>query len=94
VSDVVGIPQLLPRHNLGACYGDALLAAMAAGLADRSTVWNEVESVVEPDPANRSVYDRLYRVYRELYPAARAQMHTLADLQLSPAPGRPGTPAG
>jgi hypothetical protein len=27
------------------------------------------------------IYDELYRIYRELYPATREQMHNLADMQ-------------
>jgi xylulokinase len=36
---------------------------------------------VEPDEANRELYDELYGVCRELYPATRAQLHRLAGLQ-------------
>ena len=37
---------------------------------------------VEPNPANREVYDRLYEVYQQLYPATKEQVHMLAALQL------------
>ena len=37
---------------------------------------------MEPNPANREVYDRLYEVYQQLYPATKEQVHTLAALQL------------
>ena len=33
VSDVIGRPQLIPRHTIGAAYGDAFLAAVAVGNA-------------------------------------------------------------
>ena len=35
LSDVCGIEQDLPKYAIGACYGDALLAAQVAGLAQR-----------------------------------------------------------
>ena len=38
-------------------------------------------STVEPDEQNRGLYNDLYRVYRDLYPATREQMHELAGLQ-------------
>ncbi|CAN5684735.1 hypothetical protein BH24ACT18_BH24ACT18_21930 [soil metagenome] len=79
VSDVTGRPQDLPEQTIGAAYGDALLAARAVGLAD--TDWSRIVDSVEPDEANRDLYDELYGVYRELYPATREQMHGLAGLQ-------------
>ena len=81
VSDVTGRPQDLPEQAIGAAYGDALLAARAVGLAEPDTDWNRIVATVEPDEANREIYDELYGVYRELYPATREQMHRLAGLQ-------------
>jgi xylulokinase len=85
VSDVTGRPQEIPRETIGASYGDALLAAIAAGLVGPETRWNGVADVVEPREESREVYDTLYRVYRELYPSTREQMHVLAELQLAAA---------
>jgi xylulokinase len=82
VSDVTGVTQELSNERIGACYGDALFAARAAGLVGDYDDWEEVADVVEPNPANREVYDRLYQVYQELYPATKEQIHTLAALQL------------
>lgn len=81
VSDVTGRPQDLPEQTIGASYGDALLAARAVGLAGQDEDWSRIASVVEPNPENRGLYDQLYGVYRDLYPATREQMHTLANLQ-------------
>lgn len=81
VSDVTGRPQTLPRQTIGAAYGDALLAAIAVGLADKATEWNPPAEVVRPNLDVRAIYDSLYGIYRELYPATRAQMHALAGIQ-------------
>ncbi len=81
VSDVTGRPQEIPERTVGASYGDALLAGIAAGLVEPGAGWNPTAQVVGPDPANRELYDGLYGVYRELYPATREQMHALAELQ-------------
>ncbi len=81
ISDVTGRPQDLPEQAIGAAYGDALLAARAVGLAGPDTDWSRIVDTVEPDEANREIYDELYGVYRELYPATREQMHHLAGLQ-------------
>lgn len=81
VSDVTGRPQDLPEETIGASYGDALLAARAVGLADPRSDWSRIVDTVEPAPESRELYDELYGVYRELYPATRVQMHRLAVLQ-------------
>ena len=81
VSDVTGLRQELATETMGACYGDALFAARAAGLVDDDAVWASVAAAVEPNPKNREVYDRLYAIYRDLYPATRSHVHELAALQ-------------
>lgn len=81
ISDVTGRPQDLPEQAIGAAYGDALLAARAVGLAEPDTDWSRIVDTVEPNQANRELYDELYGIYRELYPATRKQMHHLAGLQ-------------
>jgi xylulokinase len=81
VADVTGRPQDLPEQTIGASYGDSLLAARALGLARPDTDWSRISATVEPEEQNREVYDELYRIYRELYPATRETSHSLADLQ-------------
>jgi xylulokinase len=77
VSDVLGRPQVVPSVTIGACYGDALLAARAAGLTDGAG-WNPPAGTVEPDPAAGDRYEELYALYRGLYPATRDAAHALA----------------
>lgn len=83
VSDVTGLEQSVPRHTIGAAYGDAFLAAVGTGLATRADIadWNPVESTVVPDPARSEVYDTLYDHYLALYPATRDTAHALAARQ-------------
>ncbi len=83
VSDVTELPQELPRHTIGAAYGDAFLAAVGTGHAAPSDIaaWNPVEHTVHPDPATRETYASLYALYRELYPATRDAAHALAARQ-------------
>jgi xylulokinase len=82
ISDAAGITQQLPKQTIGASYGDALLAAMVSGLADQNTTWVSMSDTVEPNPDNRGLYDELYAVYKDLYPATRPMAHTLASIQL------------
>jgi xylulokinase len=81
VSSVLRQPQQVPRVTMGACYGDAMLAARSLGICPDPARWNPVERVIEPDPAATEVYEPLYRLYRDLYPATRRHAHALAALQ-------------
>jgi xylulokinase len=81
VSDVTGRPQDLPEQTIGASYGDALLAGRSVGLVAPGADWSKIAATVEPENENREIYDELYRIYRELYPLTREQMHKLADMQ-------------
>lgn len=83
VSDVTGRSQQLPRQTIGASYGDALLAGIAAGSVPPDTDWSETAETVEPDPATAELYGRLYEIYRQLYVGTREQAHALAELQRS-----------
>ena len=84
VSDVTGRTQSVPAQTIGACYGDALLAAIGAGLVPPETDWATSNSTVVPDPRTRSLYDELYAAYVDLYPATRPVVHTLAAIQERP----------
>ena len=83
VSDVTGRPQEIPEQTIGASYGDALLSAIGTGLVPPDTNWARTGRLVEPDAGRHAIYDQLYPVYSELYPATRDQVHTLAKLQES-----------
>ncbi|MGI9086037.1 MAG: FGGY-family carbohydrate kinase [Aeromicrobium sp.] len=81
VSDVTGRAQEVPEHTIGAAYGDALMAAIGAGLVPPETDWARVADVVEPNPEHRALYDELYDLYCSLYPATRDHAHALARMQ-------------
>jgi xylulokinase len=88
VSSVAGVEQLLPEQRLGACYGDALLAARGAGLASRSADWTRIADVVVPDPEQAALYDELYELYLELGSSVAGTSHSLAGIQRELAAGR------
>jgi xylulokinase len=78
VSDVSGIPQLLPRHTGGAALGDAMLAAGAAGFSGADE-WNPIDSTIEPNRDLGPFYADLFDRYLEAYLATRNVVHALAD---------------
>jgi xylulokinase len=81
LSDIAHVEQHLPRETIGASYGDALLAAIGAGLVPPDTDWSHTARVVTPAPRDAAVYDELFDLYCRLYPATAAVVHRLASLQ-------------
>lgn len=84
LADVFAADVVTVTATEGAAFGAALLAGVGAG------VFASVEAACEatigigdhtaPDPSRATLYDRLYRVYRDLYPSLRPSMHTLSGL--------------
>ena len=86
VADVTGIAQVLPRETIGACFGDARLAAESVGLAETGGSWAEDDRVLEPDPARRHAYDQLFAQFLSLQRQTLEIQHALADIQAGDAP--------
>lgn len=80
VSDVAGISQEVPQLTIGASYGDAFLAGLAAGLVQRGQLaeWVKPGAVVHPDPQHTALYNALYADYLQLYQQTRPIVHRLA----------------
>jgi xylulokinase len=50
-------------------------------VVEPDTDWSSIAETVEPNPDNRKIYDELYKLYKDLYPATRPTVHALAALQ-------------
>ncbi len=74
-ADVTGSAVSIPRLTEVALMGDAIYAAIGAGfypdLVSAGEAMVEVAETLAPDPANRTVYDELFRLYRAAYPALK-----------------------
>ena len=81
ISDVTGLRQEITEQSVGACYGDAMLAGVGAGLVAEDAQWSARTGVVEPNPAAREVYDAYYADYRELHRATVGLQHAMAARQ-------------
>lgn len=81
VTDVSGVPQRLPRNTIGASYGDAFLAGLAAGVVRRADLdaWVGEADVLQPHPNPREQYDRQYDLYLDLYRSTRHIVHRLSQ---------------
>jgi xylulokinase len=81
-ADVTGLPASVPRLPEVALMGDAVCAAVGASLyPDLSSAGEtmvHVGHVLQPNPANRQVYDDLFGVYQAAYPALRPFFPSLA----------------
>ena len=68
-SDISGMTQTVCGKTIGACYGDAFLAALAVGDVRKKDIltWNPVDRRIVPERKNRAVYERQYGVFKELY---------------------------
>ena len=66
-SDFGGVPQIVSEKTVGASYGDALIAAIAAGVADLDDIsaWNPAMESIEP--RREDVHERHYALFRRLY---------------------------
>jgi xylulokinase len=80
VSDICGIPQVLPEQTIGAAYGDALLAAIGTGLVAPDTDWTRTRTIVEPAGEAAGTYDELYGLYRALHASTAEIQHALAEV--------------
>ena len=85
VSDISGIPQLLPEKTIGASYGDAFLAGLAVGAIENLDVlkkdWVKIKQEIHPNPENKKVYDHIYPLFKDLYLQSKPIVHQLANLQ-------------
>lgn len=79
VSNVAGVPQVVPRQTIGASYGDAFLAGLASGKLQRSDLaaWVSEARMTRPDAQMRSQYDEAFINFKELYLATRRVVHKL-----------------
>jgi len=85
VSDITGLAQSVPARRQGACYGDAILAAIGAGLLDGTSQiggWVRPELTIEPNAQAHERYGEYYALYRELYECSAPAVHRLARLGL------------
>jgi xylulokinase len=79
-SDISGLPQTVCAKTVGAAYGDAFLAALAVGDVTKRDVlaWNPEDRRIVPDRKTRAVYDKQYRVFKDLYRQTKGLMAELS----------------
>ena len=80
VADVIQKPVCIPKISIGASYGEAMMAALGIGdLKDFQDLSEKIEpdQRILPNPENAAVYNKLYKIYDELYQHTKDLMHQL-----------------
>ncbi len=74
ITDITGCSQNLPSQKLGACYGDAFIAAVGSNYfnsINEISRWVRMAEEITPSETSKSIYDEGYQRYRELYNSTR-----------------------
>ncbi|MBS7660241.1 FGGY-family carbohydrate kinase [Candidatus Bathyarchaeota archaeon] len=82
VSDILEMPQQYISKATGAPYGDAFLAGVAVKIfKDPAQIreYVKIDEEIRPNPENSKKYRELYKIYLELYPKLRENMHKLSQ---------------
>ncbi len=79
VSDVSGREQIVPAQTVGASYGDAFRAGLAAGVLSRGALaaWLRSGARVVPDAVANARYREDQSLFRRLYEETRRTVHEL-----------------
>jgi xylulokinase len=87
VSDITGVPQIVPERTVGASYGDAFMAGLASGIVPERSVlngqWVRPARTYHPDAALFDMYTERYEIFRRLYESTKDDVHILARSQLT-----------
>lgn len=82
IADILRRPVEVVREPESTCLGAGMLASAAIGvhrsITDAADAMSGTARCFRPDPAVSDVYDRLYSVYRDIYPALRPVFARLA----------------
>ncbi len=74
---------MIPAQQIGACYGDAFLAGIGAGLFSNTSEisrWLSSAQTLNPDDERHSRYEPYYQLYRDLYEQNVSAMHRISTL--------------
>ena len=74
ISDICQCEQIVPQIDIGACWGDAWMAAYAMGDVSCLDEWYEVGKVVYPKADAIDFYNGQYRKYKALYHSTKSLM--------------------
>lgn len=80
ISDIANVKIAVPKEQIGASYGDALMAGMGAGVYNdlaETQNWISYAEEFQPDQSRHKQYQVYYDVFRQLYERTKDLMHRL-----------------
>lgn len=85
IADVLGKTVRTVENTDTEALGSALIAAKGVGILidydEISTLVNLLPEIIEPDPKNTSIYNRYYKVYKNLYPILKDEYSHLYQFE-------------
>ena len=82
IADIMGRPVEVVREPESTCLGAGMLASAAVGIhpsiTEAAAAMSGTGRCYYPDPSAAAVYERLFAVYRDIYPALRPVFSRLA----------------
>jgi xylulokinase len=85
IADIFQLPvKTVSGNKEGGAYGSVLVAGAGVGIwssVEEAANILKVETEVLPDPANNRVYNELFEVYKELYPALKPSFDKLSQIK-------------
>ena len=83
IADILGTPVSTPAVTVGACFGDALMAAQAVkypGFESYDALTNYIQDGITylPDMDNHAAYRKYQAIYDSLYPLTADLMHAVS----------------
>ena len=86
ICNIANVKILIPKQQIGASYGDALMAGIGVGVydnLDQIQKWIEYAEELSPDPDKHQQYTPHYEIYRELYENTKTLMGRLSSMVVS-----------
>ena len=84
-ADIFNLPILISPTQEGSAYGAAITAAVSIGIfssiKEACREWIRMKEKILPNPENVAVYNKAYRIYRNLYPNLKDSFHGLSKLE-------------
>lgn len=80
VADIIGQEIHIAAVNIGASYGDALMAGIGIGMFKDFSALHDVikiSTTLKPDPERHIQYQKYYELFNQLYAANKEYMHQL-----------------
>jgi gluconokinase len=81
LADITGKKLAIVQPEDASAVGAALMAMKAAGLINEYPTTTSAQQVFNPDDSVSGVYEKNFKIYRQLYVDLKASMHRITDIE-------------